>query len=87
MPVDLRSHCFDPKTRVLRVAFASRGGEGALLLHIPEHRYPDGFIVTINEVETKVEIDADTRRGILPWDGEAGEYRVEICPRAGQSTP
>ena len=81
VPGVLKSHKFDPKTGVLNVTFESRGGEAAPLLHIPAHRYPDGFVATLNDAEIQIQIDEGTRRCLLPWKGEAGEHRVEIRPK------
>jgi len=78
VPGELTSHRFDLEKGVLEVAFVSQGGEGAPLLHIPSHCYPEGFLVKINGVEMDVELDSVSRRCLVPWSGQSKQQVLTV---------
>jgi hypothetical protein len=82
VPGRLVAHTFDPDANVLDVRFLSSGGEAAPVLFLPAPRFPDGVVVELDGTAVAVPIERVTQRGVVPWDGAAGEHRVVARPRA-----
>lgn len=69
---------FDRATSALTHVFEAQGGEGAPLVYLPEAWYPNGAMVTLNGEAVSVSVDPLTQRALLPWEGQAGTFTLQV---------
>ncbi|NLH47999.1 MAG: glycoside hydrolase family 5 protein [Myxococcales bacterium] len=78
VPGRLIAQTWDAETGELTVEFAAAGGEGPPLVYLPEGVFPDGFTADLNGESLSLTVDDETRRALVPWDGQAGEFTLTI---------
>jgi hypothetical protein len=78
VPGRLTNTIFDRNTQALSVTFTASGGEGMPLLYIPQHRYPDGYVVQIDGTTVEPECDAYSQRCLVPWNGSSGTHTIKV---------
>ena len=82
VPGALVEHHFDCSSNVLTLTFEAGGGEAPPLVFLPDSHYPGGADVEIDNEAVDVEIDPNTQRALVPWDGEAGSHTLIFRPKS-----
>jgi len=83
VPGRLTATIFDRSTQALTVTFTASGNEGMPMLYIPEHRYPNGYVVQIDGKSVEPECDADLQRCLVPWNGSSGTHTIKVTKKGG----
>jgi hypothetical protein len=88
VPGKLLEHHFAPDTQILSVGFKAKGNEGAPLLFVSSHWYPQGAKIEVfNEKGEPHGKSLNIMPGehphdrvLLPWDGDKGAFSITIAP-------
>ncbi|MBK7976504.1 MAG: hypothetical protein IPK07_25620 [Deltaproteobacteria bacterium] len=78
VPGRLIEQGYDAGQRRLTVRFEARGGEGPVVLSVPEHAAGDGFAVRIDGRAAEARLDERTRRLVVAWSGAAGSHELLV---------
>jgi len=81
VPGKLHAQTYDPASEVLTITFEAFGGEASPLVYIPERHYQNGALVKMDGQGVEVDIDPDTQRTLVPWNGEAGLHELVVQPK------
>ncbi len=81
LPAPYKTHYFDRATKVFTCTFdMTTQDTGSPILYIPEHWYPSGYRVIVNNEEVAVTTD-NYQRVSFDWKPVAGENIIEIVAR------